>query len=127
MRHKKGHKPESSFLQANTGQRGYRFISLVGAGEATRLQETTRESRTTMPNMVSTFTRIYRTQYINTSAAQHLMAMTQAVTEPNEIMLSAREALCHESMTPDKRFKIKSAVEKEIQQAIHSPKSATPT
>jgi hypothetical protein len=83
----------------------------------------------TLVRMVTSFTQTYRTQYVNTTAAQHHLVANQALQLPKDdaiehIMASAREAIQNKPISPVQLTKILTAVEKGIKQVLQ-PRQTT--
>ena len=101
------------------------FASIASAAFYTTTTHTSPNlAQQTLSRIVDSFTHVYRTQYVNTTAAQHHLVANQAMKETTNdslvhIMASARAAIEHKSISPAQLSKILAAVERSIKQVLN--------
>jgi hypothetical protein len=96
----------------------------------------------TLTNLITVYERVYRGQYVNTTAAQHHLAMNQAIgihktseledtmhnpehAVINGIMASARGALAGEQVTHNQLMDLQAQVAKTITRVLHPSQRQT--
>ena len=83
----------------------------------------------TMVRLMATYRRVYRTQFVNTTASQHHATANQAVKEDTDesgIMASVRASLKDQALTNAQAAQIEAALVKAIKTALQPASAGTP-